>query len=296
MTWHYHTASGLAIRSVLALPALPEGGDGADVCMRWQHLPDTLPTPVHTEHDHQARPGEALIRRQSGHFLVREGSDVAIHPDPHRAHAEVAQALAGIVMGVLLHQRGQLPLHASAVAHGKNGILLLGRRGAGKSTLAAHLHQRGYRVLCDDYCALDLSEEGPIRLMQGTRYLKLEREAVEGLGLAVQALIRLPTKKTKYRYPIDDDTTGNSPARLRAIVLLASGDRDVIEPVGSVHALHLLWRFIYRRGYLKGLGLIDAHFRLCSQVAATVPVWQLKRSSAAVEPIITQLEALLHSD
>lgn len=293
MRWHYHTASGLAIRSVLALPALPQGGDGADVRIQWRHLPDALPAPVHTEHDHQARPGEALIQRESGRFLVRAGRDVAIHPDPHRAEAEVAQALAGIVIGVLLHQRGQLPLHASAVAHGGNGILLVGRRGAGKSTLAAHLHQRGYRVLCDDYCALTPSDESPIRLTQGTRYLKLEQEAVEGLGLSVQGLSRLPTKKPKYGYPIDEQRNGNGVAHLRAIVLLTVGDRLSLERMAPGGAFQVLQRFTYRRGYLKGLGLVEAHFRLCSQVAATVPVWHLRRSSDALAAAIMQLETLL---
>lgn len=294
MRWYFHTASGLAIRSVIPLPALPEGGDGRDVCMQWQELPEVLSEPVHSAHDHQARPGIALLHRRSGRFLVRDGSEVGIHPDSQQTERAVAQTLAGIVIGVLLHQRKQLPLHASAVAHGAQGILLLGRRGAGKSTLAAHLHQRGYQVLCDDYCALAPPAEGPIPLKQGTRYLKLEPGAVEALGLSVEALGRLPTLHPKYGYPIDDTRKEEVSVSLRAIVLLAGGPTVTLECLTPARAFHVIRRFTYRRGYIQGLGLTESHFRLCSYVAATVPVFQLRRSPTALEAALVQLELLLH--
>jgi hypothetical protein len=49
------------------------------------------------------------------------------------------------------------PLHGSAVAIGDRALLILGHSGAGKSTIAAGLRDRGFGFVTDDACAIDAS-------------------------------------------------------------------------------------------------------------------------------------------
>jgi hypothetical protein len=68
---------------------------------------------------------------------------------------EATSYLLGPVMGVLLRYRGVLCLHASAVAMNGRAVAFVGPPGAGKSTMAAALCQRGYMVLADDITTIE---------------------------------------------------------------------------------------------------------------------------------------------
>jgi hypothetical protein len=66
-----------------------------------------------------------------------------------------AAYLLGPVMGFLLHRRGCLCLHASAVAIEGTAIGILGPAGAGKSTTAAGFARLGYPIISDDIVVLE---------------------------------------------------------------------------------------------------------------------------------------------
>ena len=50
-----------------------------------------------------------------GRFWVKDGCRVVIESDPGISESELRVFLLGTVLGVLCHQRGLLPIHASAV-------------------------------------------------------------------------------------------------------------------------------------------------------------------------------------
>ena len=71
---------------------------------------------------------------------------------------DVVSILIGPVLGCLLRVRGFTGLHASASACRKGAILVIGPKGGGKSTVAAHLCAQGLPVLTDDIAVLQESE------------------------------------------------------------------------------------------------------------------------------------------
>lgn len=66
---------------------------------------------------------------------------------------EATSYLLGPVLGILLRHRGVICLHASAVRIDRQAVAFAGPPGAGKSTIAAALARRGYKVLADDITA-----------------------------------------------------------------------------------------------------------------------------------------------
>jgi len=91
----------------------------------------------------------------------------------------------GSVFGILLHQREEIVLHASAVRVNGRAILFCGASGAGKSTLAAVLAQRGLPLITDDVCAITLSPAGAPMVHSDGLHLKLWAQAIERLDLSV---------------------------------------------------------------------------------------------------------------
>src|SRR5229473_1307322 len=85
-----------------------------------------------------------------GRFLVRDGKEILVDPAPASEEGEVRAYLVSTAFGVLFHQRGIMPLHASAIYLADGCVAFVGDSGAGKSTLAAALAQRGHEVITDD--------------------------------------------------------------------------------------------------------------------------------------------------
>jgi hypothetical protein len=85
-------------------------------------------------------------------------------------------ALIGIGMGLLLHRRGVLCLHGSALSINGRTIALLGESGAGKSTAAAALVRAGAVLISDDVVALR-QEGGEFVVESGSTSLRLDEAA-----------------------------------------------------------------------------------------------------------------------
>ncbi len=81
----------------------------------------------------------------------RDGTDVQFQPSASAAAVDIAKLQQGALPLLLAHLRGDIPLHASAIAIGGRAVVFLGGAGDGKSTLAAALCEReGASLLGDD--------------------------------------------------------------------------------------------------------------------------------------------------
>ncbi len=128
-------------------------------------------------------PGEAgrgsrvrLDAPLAGAFLL-DGERLIVDPLPGVDPAFLGTYVYGLVLPLVLRDRGLLVFHGSAVEVGGEALVFAGERGAGKSTIAAALARRGARVLCDD-----LVPVGPGPLVHpGVAKLKLLPDAYRRL-------------------------------------------------------------------------------------------------------------------
>lgn len=177
-----YRAYGLTISSALEIPEFsPGNGDPPSVTIRTGAVADTRNRKMVAGAYYQAAPDRYLLSVPGvARFLVREGREVVVE----RAGPEerIRPFLFGSLFGVLLRQRGVLPLHASAIAVPRGAVIFAGPPGLGKSTLAAEFWRRGYRILADDVCAIT---PGPLGLPQawpGYPGLNLHHDAAESVA------------------------------------------------------------------------------------------------------------------
>jgi hypothetical protein len=285
---YHYAAYGLSIQSPLLLPELTPGarsdaGSGTDVTLQFGTV-ETLPSQIDPAGFGFWATADAAchVLEKVGAFLVRGGREVVIDPAPGVEERLLRLSLLGPVLGLILHQRGFLVLHASVVARGGSAVAFLGKNGWGKSTIAAALHAKGYDLVTDDVAAIRFDEAGPI-VLPGFPQVKLWPEAATLLGEAPERLPVLHPNFDKRGWRAD---RGFSlvPRRLERIYALAAGSSPAIEPLPAREAcLGLLGHWYGHRfggGLLQGEGAA-LHLQQCATLAAQVPMQRLVRSGGS---------------
>lgn len=251
-----------------------------DAIFRLGEVPAELPASKSGGARFQAAPGRLLAWMDGvARYLTTDGREIVVQPEPGATEGDLRTLLLCSPLGALLHQRGLLPLHASVIATPKGAVAFMGSSGRGKSTLAAHFGQRGFRILADDIAVISFDPMGRPEVAPGIPQLKLWPKSVAELGGQAEALPRLRPKVEKRALAFADSFC-REPLALARIYLLESGHHDEgirLAPQAVLDRVRLLVEHTYRAQYLPGLGLQKGHFQSLGRLAATVPVIRATR-------------------
>jgi hypothetical protein len=211
-------------------------------------------------------------------YLVTNGSEVVVEPEAGALPLDVRSYLLGSIFVVLCQQRGLLPLHASAIA-GKSGVVaFLANSGQGKSTLAAHLAERGFPVVADDVCLIDTATPGAAMVIPTAPWLKLWRNSLQTLGRQAEGLDRVFSEDDKYRLPIKPELTSEP---ILHLVFLESEEVSAtatrIEEVTRVQAVPRLMDLTHHAYVLEATGQREENFKRCSRVLSQASAYRLIR-------------------
>jgi hypothetical protein len=295
---------GITLISEIALPELPriqqENPTPHPVQVRLGAVADHLPGAIELDPDRFATPAQYLLNiRGVARYLVTDGCEIVVDPDDAAHALDVRGYLLGSIFVVLCQQRGLLPLHASAIA-GKSGVVaFLANSGQGKSTIAAHLARRGYRVLADDVCLIDATQPDSAMVIPTAPWLKLWRSSLENLGRKADGLDRVFTDDDKYRLPLAPVLT---PEPIRKLVFLESnaiGSTTVeMEEVPRVQAVPLLMDLTHHSYLLEATGQQEENFLRCARVLSQARAYRLLRPWGLMhlESTVDVLERLLLKD
>jgi hypothetical protein len=286
--YHYY-AHGLAITSELACPELVAtrpNGHAPDVTIRLGETPGALTTPTSQSVLYQAKPNQFLLTiPHIARFWVQEGKQITIEPMAGSHEDAIRLFLLGSALGALLHQRGRVILHGSAVATAYGAMVFVGLSGAGKSTLAAALQQRGYRVLTDDVCSIVYDQATQTAQVQpGLAHLKLWADAAKELALTDQATRRVRPELEKYALPLHH-TFDLAPVRLDTVYQLqpTNGSAWQIEVLSTMPKMQALIMNTYRQRFLQGLGTRPQQLQQLSQIAGQVRFCRVTRPSSGFQ-------------
>lgn len=282
-------AYGLTVNSEFPIPEFIETKTPAfDVAIQ-----SGLPTRMEVDFPRQnpyyySQEGNTFLKISSiGLFAIRGGREIRVACedglDPRRLHLY----LTGNIFAFLLLQRGFLVLHASAACVDGKAAAFLGMPGAGKSSLAASLHQIGHTILVDDVTAVDLSTV-PVSVIPAFPQIKLDMEVAKGMGIDPNTLTVLDEEEEKrgFRFP-ERFLSSNQP--LSKIYILTDQGDQIFQRISPQAAIVELIRNSYPTRFAQAGGA--NHFLQCAQLAKQVPVFRLKKPSSLKD--LTEFAALL---
>lgn len=266
------------------MPALDPGAT-PDIVLTVGDVPDRLENPV-WESPFVAidADGTALLRLGAHtRFLVHGGRDIRLNPGALAHMQEVEFFLLGMVAGVVLHQRGDLALHASCVRIGDRAVAITGVSGRGKSTLAGMLAEQGYQPLTDDVCRVQFAD-GVALAIPGSAKLRLWPDAAERMGHDAETLaVGRPGHPKRLLVPSHLPT---DPTSLAAIVRLDLDRRlaaPTLDRLRGPETIQGADEIVYRVRMARRMGGRVTVFQELARLAGTVPIYRLTRTGDATD-------------
>jgi hypothetical protein len=276
-----YSAFGLKIESAIALSAPVAVAGAPDVWVRLGATPGSLDDAQLRAEGIEASPDQFLITLEgTARYLVRNGREIIVEPlqGADASNATLEAYLFGPAFGALFHQRGDLPLHASAIEVGDGCVIFLGQTGSGKSTMAAAFAERGHRVLSDDVCRISFENGQAPVVNPGLPHMKILDDAADQLGLTAAHLPLEDPQSPKRRLALGARFCEAGLRLKRAYVLEPSDNPGVrIETVEGVAKAILLLNYTYRPWFVVGRQARATQFRTCTRVGAQTTVKRVSR-------------------
>lgn len=217
--------------------------------------------------------GGAIGLRLPGHLDATFSPSLdycTLHVDPAAAPGYLPELVGGPVLAAWLLLTGRPSLHASAVAIDGQAVGFVGNSGAGKSTLAGALVIAGAQAVTDDIARPEEVDgvwvchpgSGRLRLREGAAALAGSFDRTEatadGRTAVTVASVGEPLPLGALVIPVLDREAGQLSAEV------VTGARAVAELMARP-----------RVGSLLEGEFAAVLFRLCSALAAALPVWRL---------------------
>lgn len=263
--FHYRL-HGLRIGSDRSLPELARCAPGAiDLAIETASAPTGQ--------------GYALPIDDVALFEIEDGTTIRVIPVPGVDERNVRLFLLGSAIGVALHQRGLLPLHANAMVRDGKAIAFTGPSGSGKSSLAMWCHDEGFDLLADDVCVIQPGAERPM-VAPGLARVRLWRDALERSGRTADGhpLSFSGSRDDREKYDVLlPDRPALAPAPLVSVGVLEFGDRLDIVALQGREKVEALIANTYRGHLVEAIGDPVTFFQTCVDVARTIAVYRVVR-------------------
>ncbi|OYY71818.1 HPr kinase/phosphorylase [Sphingomonas sp. 28-63-12] len=295
---HLYRSAGLMLASDIALPGQVPAPADARPAIRIERgpVPRGLDGAIAGGPTWQYNERQILLDIPTiGQFLIEDGCSIRYAPDSCATPADVAAFVAGTILGILLHQRGTILIHASAIEIGGCAVLFTGPSGAGKSTLTAALGQRGYRQFADDQCAVSIDPAGRVWVASDGAAPRLWTQSIAALALDDRPKEAVRPNIEKYHLEAHPDSPASLP--FGALYSLAEDRPPKIAGIAwpnIADAAKLLFAESYRPELTKALDQRALYFRASAAIAAAgrhVYTLTRPRRFEAIAAVIDSLEA-----
>jgi hypothetical protein len=211
-------------------------------------------------------------------FEIKGARQIRVWPAAGAKQRDIEIFLFGLAWATLCHQRGVLPLHASAIVTANGITAFAGHSGAGKSTTAALLNSSGYELIADDILPISFDQDSIPGAWPYLRRLKLHRDLITRLAFAPTEVVSETFDKKKY-FVHPKSIGAHKWRRLDRLYLL---ENDVttssIEQMTGADAVRALVDQTYHFKFIVDTRQFGSHLAFCTQLASKIPIYRLRRS------------------
>jgi hypothetical protein len=222
----------------------------------------------------------SLIRIENvADFEIRAGRQIRVWPAAGASQRDIEIVLFGPAWATLCHQRGALPLHASAIVTGTGIAAFAGHSGAGKSTTAALLTSVGYELVTDDILPVSFNENLIPGAWPYLRRLKLRRDPITQLALTPMEIVSETLDKEKY-FVRPNRTSDERWRKLERLYLLENEITDSqlpIQQITGAEAVRALVDQTYHFNFILGTKRFGDHLAFCRRLASRILIYRLRR-------------------
>jgi hypothetical protein len=184
----------------------------------------------------------------------------------------------------VMMQRRMLPLHSCAVATPEGALLVIGKSGAGKSTFLTGLLELGFPMIADDVTGVQISEDGVPMAIPGFPAIRLWPDSLALAGKSERGLASVRSDIEKFYLPVSRFCGTRIPIRAIAYLIPYNGEEVRLGTMLPEHRVETLSRFIYRKNFLKGLGLQRFAFETVAAIVQKVSMLEIRRPAKSVAP------------
>ena len=289
-----YRAFGLNIQSDFEIAEMhPADFDRQDVTVVMAETPDAIENPSRQGVRFQLTDSEFLLNVDDvARYYVSDGCAISVEKRNGSSMQEVRLFLLGVVFGALLHQRGLVPFHGSTLK-GEDGtsFMVCGRSGIGKSTLTAHLVQKGYALLSDDVSVVR-PEEGRVMVKPSFPFIKLWKDVMEHVDFSLEEGNRLREPLEKYGYRMDQ-AFHSEPVPVNHVVVLNVHNQEEykVEELKGIDKFNVLKNQTFRFQFVTDKNR-TRHFTVLNQMAQSVQVFRITRPQAPmnIERLFTEIK------
>ncbi len=224
-----------------------------------------------------------------GQFQVRAGSEIRITPARGADTELIRLYVEGMMMAVVLHQRGFHVLHASVVEMQNRAVAFVGHIGAGKSTIALALQGRGHRLVADDNAAIEGFSSMPSVIPAFPR-VKVYPAVARTLGIVEAGLTSLHATQVKKTRLIEGEFS-RQPVPLDRIYVLSRDTAPGIHLLTPGEAfIEVVKNSVPTRWGLPGG---REQMTIVAALLRRIPVYRVRTFDGLeeIQPVAAQIEA-----
>jgi hypothetical protein len=275
-----YRAFGLNIETELELPeAMEYSFDQPDVLIT---IKESRRCPKDVL-DFKMEPNYFLLNMPNlGEMVVTNGKRIEIHlfDQDESLKKFLRLFVLGSGFGILLFQRGIIPLHGSAVIKDNNALLLLGDSGSGKSTTAHYLDQyHGFELICDDLIAVGFDSKKQPVIWPSYPQIKLNEDSMKVFSLNKEDYPSVENGKNKRKIDI-----GSSPAHgpfvfSKIYILDPQINSPMLRALSGTAKFETLLKYLFRKEYAFFIQQHKQNFESFLQLLNQTQIHMLYRSN-----------------